>query len=243
MSGDDLVSSSEGEVYLRTLEAVGPVPRSGLSRQARACRSARKKGLQGTLTQQDSRFYIVTPGVAPKPAKWLVLKETDLPLGPDLHPQGLHPLGHQTLLRAPGKDQVKELVGSGDPFKGEGLFEISSPKRSEEVCLHLEHLGEMFPDPFLVVGCDHAPAHCSRDTREYLKDKQEGLEVVYFPTYSPNLNGIEHLGRFLRGQVTRDTVEENLDAEGKAIMAGLDDLSFEQIIQTLGTLKKLMKTL
>jgi len=193
------------------------------------------------LTQTDSRFYIFRPGVAPKIGKWFLMDETDLHLCPDLDTRGVHHLGTQPIIRAPGKDEVAYLFGSVDPFSGEGLFEIYDRKRSEEFCLHLEHLQEMFPDHFLFVGCDNAPAHQSWDTISFLKDKQNHLEVVYFPTYSPNLNGIEHLWAFLRQQMTRNTVYESLDAECVAICAWLKALPFERIIQTLGTMKKLTK--
>jgi transposase len=151
-------------------------------------------------------------------------------------------LGHQTVLRAPGLDEVTYLFGTVAPFEGTGLFEIYDRKRSEEFCLHLEHVGELVPDHFLFVGCDNAPAHQSRETTAYLKDNQAWLEVVYFPTYSPNLNGMEHLWRYLRKQMTRNTRYTSLAAECIAICAWLEALSFEQIIQTLGTIKKLTKT-
>lgn len=152
-------------------------------------------------------------------------------------------LGAQTILRAPGQDEVTYLFGSVDPFGGDHLFEIYSHKRSEEFCLHLEHLEELFPGHFLFVACDNAPAHQSHATKLFLSDKQDVLEVVYFPTYSPNLNGMEHVWAFMRGQVTRDVVYETLDAECKAVIAWLENLSFEQMIQTLGVLKKIIKTL
>ena len=195
------------------------------------------------MTQASSRFYIFTPGKAPKPAKWFVMDETDLHLCPDLDTQGLHPIGQQTILRAPGIDEVAYLFGSVAPFIGKGLFEIYDRKRSEEVCLHLEHLGEMFPDDCLFVGMDNAPAHHSRATTLFLKDKQDSLEVVYFPTYSPNLNGIEHLWAFMRKQKTRDVRYESMDAECLAICDWLEALPNERIIQTLGTVKKLTKTI
>ena len=195
------------------------------------------------MTQAESRFLIFTPGVAPKPARWLVMDETDLHLCPDLETQGLHLLGQQKILRAPGIDQVAYLFGSADPFTGEGLFEIHDRKRSEEFCLHLEHLTEMFADDFLFVGADNAPAHGSRDTKLFLKDKQDTLEIVYFPTYSPNLNGMEHLWAFMRGQVTREVRYLTLDDECVAVCVWLETLPFDRIIQTLGTLKKLTKTM
>ena len=135
------------------------------------------------------------------------------------------------------------MFGAACPFGGEALFEISAPKRSEEFCLHLEHLEEMFPGDFLVVACDNAPSHPSRDTKLYLLDQQEVLEVVYFPPYSPNLKGMEHIWAFMRGQMTRDVVYEPLDDECRAILAWLGNLPFERIVQTLGVLNKVMKAL
>lgn len=186
-------------------------------------------------------MLILTPGVAPKPGKWMIMDETDLHLCPDLATQGLHVVGQQTILRAPGIDQVAYLFGSVDPFLGDGLFEIYDRKRSEEFCLHLEHLSELYPYSFLFIGCDYAPAHRSHDTALYLKDKQQEVELVYFPTYSPNLNGMEHLWRYLRKNMTRNTTYESLPVECLAICAWLENLSFDRMIQTLGTVKKLTK--
>ena len=162
---------------------------------------------------------------------------------PDVASRGLHGLGAQTILRAPGQDEVTYLFGSACPLGGEALFEIYSRKRSEEFCLHLEHLEEMFPGYLLFVACDNAPSHQSRDTKLYLLDKQDVLEVVYFPTYSPNLNGMEPIWAFMRGQTTRDVVYETLDDECRAILAWLGDLPLERVVQTLGVLNKVMKAL
>ena len=58
------------------------------------------------------------------------MDETDLHLCPDVETKGLHIVGQQTILRAPGIDQVTYLFGSVDPFKGvEGLL---LGKRSSE---------------------------------------------------------------------------------------------------------------
>ena len=171
------------------------------------------------------------------------MDETDLHLCPDLDTKGLHQLGKQAILRAPGRDEVTYLFGSSDPFTADSLFEIYPRKRSEEFCLHLEHLGEMFPDYFLFVACDNAPAHTSGDTQAYLKDKQDYLEAVYFPTYSPNLNGMEGFWRFLRKQVTHNTRYETLPAECVAVCNWLRSLPLEDIIQTLGRRNKFTKTI
>jgi len=218
------------------LSVTSPDPEYQIKRER--VEEVEKKSFSGILTQADSRFYVFTPGVAPKPGKWIIMDETDLHLCPDLETKGLHLKGKQSIIRAPGVDEVAYLFGSSDPFAAKSLFEIYDRKRSEEFCLHLEHLTDMCPDSFLFVGCDNAPAHISRDTKLYLKDKQDSLELVYFPTYSPNLNGMEILWRFLRKQMTRDTVYETLDAECVAICNWLRTIPLDRIIQTLGRMKK-----
>jgi hypothetical protein len=92
------------------------------------------------------------------------MDETELHLGPDLATKGLPRLGQQTILRAPGREDVAYLFGSVDPFGGDGLFELYDRKRSEEFCLPLEPLSERYPSLFLVIGGDNAPAHHSHDT-------------------------------------------------------------------------------
>jgi len=223
------------------LSVTSPDPEYQIKRDR--AESLEKKSFFGTLTQADSRFYFFSPGTAVKPGKWFIMDETDLHLCPDLETKALHQIGKQSVIRAPGIDEVAYLFGSSDPFSAQSLFEIYDRKRSEEFCLHLEHLTDMCPDSFLFVGCDNAPAHVCRNTKLYLKDKQDSLELVYFPTYSPNLNGMEILWRFLRSQMTRNTVYFTLDAEKVAICNWLRTIPLDRIIQTLGRMKKVTNSI
>lgn len=170
------------------------------------------------------------------------MDETDIHLCPDLESKGLHQVGKQKVISSPGVDEVAYLFGSVNPSTAQGLFEIYDRKRSEEFCLHLEHLTEIFPDHFLFIAVDNAPAHQSKDTKTYLKEMHDSLELVYLPTYSPNLNGIERLWAYLRKQLTRDVVYDDLDSECKVIISWLDSLSDNRIIQTLGVVNKINKS-
>jgi len=190
------------------------------------------------LSQAESRFFPNISGGSPKPAILLLQDETDLHLCPDLETRGLHSLGSQTVVRAPGRDEVAYLYGSAAPFSGEGLYEIQPGKTAADFSCHLDHLMQMWPNHFLFVACDNAPSHRARATQAYLKDFQDRIELVFFPTYSPNLNWIERLWRYLRGQTTRNHVYVSLPQQCEQIIAWLEHLSFEQVIQTLGGMNK-----
>ena len=145
--------------------------------------------------------------------------------------------GHQLKVEGPGLDQVCYLVGSTDPVSGEGLYEIYDQKASCQFCFHLEHLMATFPDYFIFVVGDNAPAHRSAATIDFLKAQQDRLEFVPLPTYSPNLNGIERLGRVMRDKLMRSKAYETLHQKCMVIMNFLRSLSFDRFIDILGIAK------
>ena len=190
--------------------------------------------MNGTLSQADSRFYVEKDGVGAKKALLVMMDETDIHLCPDLKTKGLQLQGQQLKVPGPGLDEVCYLFGSTDPFTGEGLYEIYDQKASCQFCFHLEHLMDTFPDYFLFVVGDNAPAHRSAATTDFLKAHQDRLEFVSLPTYSPNLNGIERLWRVMRDKLMRSKAYDSLPQKCATLMNFLLSLSFDRFIDILG---------
>ena len=166
-----------------------------------------------------------------------MMDETDIHLCPDLKTKGLQPKGLQLKVEGPGLDEVAYLFGSTDPFSGEGLHEIYDQKASCQFCFHLEHLLDTFPDDFIFVVADNAPAHRSAATIDFLKAHQDRLEVVSLPTYSPNLNGIERLWRVMRDKLMRSKAYDSLHQKCTILMNFLRALAFNRFIDILGIAK------
>jgi transposase len=179
-------------------------------------------------------------GVTPKKAMLVMMDETDIHLCPDLKTRGLQLKGQQLKVEGPGLDEVCYLVGSTDPFSGEGLYEIYDQKASCQFCFHLEHLMATFPDYFIFVVGDNAPAHRSVGTTDFLKAHQDRIEFVPLPTYSPNLNGIERLWRVMRDKLMRSKAYDTLQQKCTVIMNFLRSLSFERFIGILGIAKNVL---
>ena len=167
------------------------------------------------------------------------MDETDIHLCPDLKTKTLHPKGKQVVVRSPGIDEVTYLFGSINPFTGEGLYEIYDHKTSAQYCFHLDHLMKMFPDSYIFLIGDNAPSHQSKITTGFLKERQDRIEFVPLPTYSPNLNEIERLWGLIRNNLTRNHLYNSLDQECNAIMKYLEELPFQDIIDLCGLVKKL----
>ena len=169
----------------------------------------------------------------------MMMDETDIHLCPDLKTKGLHLIGQQLKVAGPGLDEVCYLFGSTDPFFGQGLYEIYDQKASCQFCFHLEHLMAAFPDYFIFLIADNAPAHWSAATTDFLKSHQHRLEFVPLPTYSPNLNGIERLWRVMRTKLFRSVSYDTLHHKCLAVINLFRSLSFDQFVSILGVANNL----
>ncbi len=96
---------------------------------------------------------------------------------------------------------------------------------------------DTFPEYFIFVVGDNAPAHHSAATTDFFKAHQDRIEFVPLPTYSPNLNGIERLWRVMRNKLTRSIVYASLHHKCATIMNLFRSLSFDAFIEILGIAK------
>ena len=142
--------------------------------------------------------------------------------------------GQQLKVNSPGKDTVRYLLGSVEYPSGEGLYELYPRKRNEEVQQHLEHLLEMFPNELCFVVWDNSPSHTTPMLWPFLLEQQERLAMVELPTYSPHLNLIERLWRFMRDQRTRNQFHPSFRELCEGLVGWLKRLPFERFQSLMG---------
>jgi transposase len=182
--------------------------------------------LEGTLTSQSATHP--RSDEPPKPAKLAFLDSTDLHWCPDIGASYV-PAGQQQKVDTPGLDNPwYALFGSLFLPSGEGLYTIHERKRAAEFLHHLQLVIDFDPDVFWFVVLDNASAHTTAAVEAFAEQHQDRLELVYLPTYSPHLNLIERLWRFMRGQITRNHFCQSLDALAVAAVKWLTNLSFAQ---------------
>ena len=92
----------------------------------------------------------------------------------------------------------------------------------------------MKEDDFLVVVMDNAASHTTPMLQPFLEANQDRLLVVFQPTYSPPLNLIERLWKFLRKHLTKAYFYDSIKALGEAIVEWLQNLPFERFCSLMG---------
>lgn len=191
-----------------------------------------QEALEGTLTSHSAAHP--RSDEPPKPGRLVYLDSTDLHWCPDVGASYV-PTGQQQKVDTPGLENPwYALFGSLFFPSGEGLYTIHERKRAAEFLQHLQLLIDFDPDVFWFVVLDNASAHSTAEVNAFVQQHQHRLELVYLPTYSPHLNLIERLWRFMRGQITRNYFHQSLDALAVAAATWLANLPFAQFCSLMG---------
>jgi len=144
-------------------------------------------------------------------------------------------VGKQSKIDSPGKGgKPKYIIGSVEYPIGDGLYEIYEHKRHQEFGAHLEHLMEMYPDDFLFVTRDNASQHVTPMLDEFLIANRNRLCLVPLPTYSPHLNLVDTIWRYMRDELTRNYFYITFKEKCEVWVKWLQELPFERIRSLLG---------
>lgn len=191
----------------------------------------KKKALTGTLTSEAAEH---PPPTGAKKARLVFFDSTDLHWCPDIGAV-YNEVGEQIKVPSPGySNPWYALFGSLQYPSGEGVYTIHTNKRHQEVAAHIQLLIDQDPDAFWFVVSDNASAHTTPKLEAFRQKNTGRLELVFLPTYSPNLNLIERLWRFMRGQMTRNHFYPSLDNMAEAIVNWLEKLPFSRFCSLMG---------
>jgi len=144
----------------------------------------------------------------------------------------------QVKINSPGLSQVRYLLGSIEYPTGEGLYELYSRKRNEEVEAHLRNLLSMCGDDFCFVVWDNASQHTTPMLWPFLLENRQRLLTIPLPTYSPHLNLIEKLWWYMRQKITRNHFYEEFSQLCEALVGWLKRLPFDRFCSLIGITPK-----
>ncbi len=97
------------------------------------------------------------------------------------------------------------------------LVRTENPKiNGEQIVNFLQRLEEENSDKERIyLICDNASYHKSKKVKEYLVNSK--IELVFLPPYSPNLNPIERLWKFMHSITTNNKFYHNFEQFSEAI--------------------------
>ena len=133
--------------------------------------------------------------------------------------------GKQRKVPTPGQNQKRYGFGAVNLITGEVTRLIGERKNSDHFCAFVEHVvqqhcpGEKWYGPKVALVVDNYIIHRSKKTQAVLARYADRLVVVALPTYSPKLNLIELLWKYLRRKVTHNHLFESIGTLVEAVEA------------------------
>lgn len=136
--------------------------------------------------------------------------------------------GSQIKVRTPGQNEKRYGYGAVDYVSGRLVRRVEERKRSDGFCALVGQIAAEYPPTCpeskkvgpdsqppctgrkVVLVLDNYIIHKSKQTQAMLDQHRSWLEVFYLPTYSPHLNPIEWLWRYLHRRVTHNHLFESV---------------------------------
>ena len=146
------------------------------------------------------------------------------------------PSGEQIKVESAGDDEKFQLFGSVNYRTGDIIFSEQERKRTSEYISHLEQLLSKYPASPIILITDNYSIHKTKAVKELERRHFGRLLQVYLPTYSPHLNPIEMLWRYVRRLVTHNHKFDTIAAVMEAVRRVLEELSkhADQVISIIG---------
>ena len=87
---------------------------------------------------------------------------------------------------------------------GNSVIDFKDDSKKESVCEFLDEIRSKNPTKTIVIILDNFRSHRANITVEFAKNN--GIELVYLPPYSPELNPIEFIWKRIKRVVSREFI-------------------------------------
>ena len=133
--------------------------------------------------------------------------------------------GKQRIIPTYGKHQGVKLLGTLNYETGE-TFCMESTKYNAKVFLDfLKKVIEKYPAGKTVMILDNARIHYAKLIQPFLEKNKNKIELVFLPPYSPDLNLIEGLWKWLKERVINNVFYKSVSKIRANIKAFLQDIN------------------
>jgi transposase len=118
--------------------------------------------------------------------------------------------GKQRIVPTYGKHEGVKLVGVLNYETGAVYCEEHAKYDAKVFLGFLKNVVDLYPQGRIVMILDNARIHHAKLLQPYLDSLKERLELVFLPPYSPNLNIIEGLWKWLKSEVINNVFFPNV---------------------------------
>jgi len=126
-------------------------------------------------------------------------------------------VGRQKQVPTFGHHDHISLFGAVNVHDGETVLHQAVTTNATTFLDFLRVLKERYPDRLIVLVLDNARIHHAKMVREFLREEGQCFHFIYLPPYSPQLNPIERLWKWLKDTVIANVFHKDRNDIAQAI--------------------------
>lgn len=116
------------------------------------------------------------------------------------------------------------INGVYNPVEQDGVFREEETVNGQATIELFKAVEERYKTASTIhIICDNAPYYYKEEVQNYVQNSR--IELIFLPTYSPNLNLIERLWKFLRKEVINTTYYEHFKDFKQAVLGFLENIA------------------
>lgn len=138
--------------------------------------------------------------------------------------------GKQRIIPTYGKHHGVKLLGILDYETGKVICKESENYNAEVFLSFLEQIMEEYPTGRIVLILDNAKIHHAKLIQPFLDENSDRLQLVFLPPYSPNLNLIEGLWKWIKNDVINNVFYKDVSQIRQAVQGFVKRINANQSI-------------
>jgi transposase len=112
--------------------------------------------------------------------------------------------GKQRIIQTTGKHRGVKMFSTVDYVNGNIVWQEDEEYTAEKFLVFLQKVVEAYPTGKIAMVLDNARIHHARLLEPFIKEQQGRLKFVFLPPYSPELNIVEGLWKWLKSDVVNN---------------------------------------
>ncbi|WP_257959068.1 IS630 family transposase [Bacillus sp. V3-13] len=135
--------------------------------------------------------------------------------------------GKQRIIKTTGKHRGVKLLATVDYVTGEIVWQEEDQYTAEEFLAFLKKVTEAYPAGNIVIILDNARIHHAKLLEPFLKEMEGRLKFVFLPPYSPQLNVVEGLWKWLKSDVINNVFYHTAAEIRKNVHAFMENIKLD----------------
>ena len=138
--------------------------------------------------------------------------------------------GRQRIIKTTGKHRGVKLLSTVDYATGKIVWHEDEEYTAQTFLFFLQKVVDEYPTGKIVIVLDNARIHHAKLLQPFLNEMKDSLELVFLPPYSPQLNIVEGLWKWLKSDIINNVFYNSVAEIRKNVKSFMQEIMKKPLV-------------